>query len=103
MDKITAYRMTKTMDMANIKEIKGETVKVDEIKVNEYTAQDGEVHRVLAILLDNGKMYRTETRAFIDDMVNFVEAFDNPAERPAITIVGAVSKRGNEFVKFVIA
>lgn len=103
MDKITAYRMSKTMDMDNIKAIKGETVKVSEIKVNEYTDMDGECHKVLAILLENGKMYRTETRAFIDDMVNFISTFDDPADRPAVTIVGATSKRGNEFVKFVIA
>lgn len=102
MDKVTAYKMTKTMDMANIKDLAGQTIKVDEIKVSHYTAPDGTEHTVLAILTDAGQMYRTETRAFIDDMVNFMEAFEDKADRPAITIATATSKRGNSFVKFTL-
>lgn len=103
MDKISAYKMTKTMDMQNIKVLAGQTVNVREILINKYVAPDNVEHTVLAVMLDNGIMYRTETRAFIDDMINFVGAFDNPDERPAIKITTATSKRGNEFVKFTLA
>lgn len=102
MDKITAYKMTKTMDMANIKDIAGSTVKVDSIQRNTYVAADGTEHCVLAVLLDNGAMYRTETRAFIEDIENFMNVFDDPAERPSIKIAIVRSKRGNDLVKFTI-
>lgn len=102
MDKITAYKMTKTMDMPNIKDLAGATVKVEAIQKNGYTGADGTEHIVLAVLLDNGSMYRTETRAFIEDLENFMNVFDDPAERPAIRIAIVRSKRGNDLVKFTI-
>lgn len=97
--KITAYKLTLTQSMKNIKELIGQTVNVKACKLNAYT-RDGEVHNVLAILLDNGEMYRTEGLAFIDRFNDYWGVFGDDEDRPAITIKGITGKRGNPYVSF---
>jgi len=97
--KIQRYKMTRTRDLPNIREIIGETVHVSAELLTEYTDPDGEIHKVLSLLTDRG-YYKTEVAAFIEAFAEFVEVFGD--ERPAITITGKTSKRGNPYVNFEI-
>lgn len=100
--KMEQYKLRKTADMPNIKDIIGERVKCVAEHMGEYIDADGEVHRVLSVKLADGRYYRTEVAAFIDNYKEFSEVFDNIDERPDIEIVGKKSKRGNPFVNFVV-
>lgn len=103
MTKIELYKLRKTQDMPNIKEIIGEIVTPIAEYEHEYTDADGEVHKVLALKLADGRYMRTEVTAFIENYHDYIAVFGEDAERPAITITGKKSKRGNPFVNFTVA
>lgn len=102
MSKMEQYRMSRTANMANIKEIIGETVTVIAMAEREYVNEDGEVHNVLAMKLADGRYYRTETAAFMEAFRDFWDFFADEAEKPAIKIVGKRSRKGNDFVNFEV-
>lgn len=102
LSKMELYRLRKTAEMPNIKDIIGETMTPCAWHEHEYTDADGEVHNVLAIAFDNGKYYRTEVAAFIENFRDYVAVFGDDENRPAIQISGKRSKRGNPFVNFVV-
>lgn len=103
MTKMELYRLRKTQDMPNIKDIIGETVTPVAEFEHEYTDADGEVHNVLALKLADGRYVRTEVAAFIENYHDYIAVFGEDEERPAITITGKKSKRGNPFVNFTVA
>lgn len=99
--KMEQYKMTRTQNMPNIKEIIGETVRPVAMAVHEYTdPSSGEVHTVMAVKLEDGRYYRTEVGAFIEAFNDYWNFFEEEAEKPEILITGKTSKRGNEYVNF---
>lgn len=103
MDKVLEFRMRRTNDMPNIKELAGQKVIPDKYAVSEYTDEKGETHKVLAIRFTDGKYYRTEVTAFIDTFMDYWNMFGEDDDKPAIEIITKNSKRGNPYVNFVIA
>lgn len=101
-NKIESYKMSRTQNMPNIKECIGEIVRVDAVAVNQYADPDGVLHNVMALKLADGRYYRTEVAAFIEEMNDFWSYFGDDDEKPEIMIIGKNSKRGNEYVKFEV-
>lgn len=94
------YRLTRTREMKNLKEMAGQTIAVTAWNTSEYTDPDGAVHTVLALELQGGAMYRTEVRSFIESFRDLVECFGN--ELPPITIVKKRSRKNNDYIDFEV-
>lgn len=101
MSKIELYKMNRTQAMPNIKEIIGETVRPVAMIEKEYAnPDDGEIHNVLALKLEDGRYYRTEVAAFREAFKEYWDFFAEEEQKPEILIVGKSSRKGNEFVNF---
>ena len=101
MSKIELYKMNRTQAMPNIKEIIGETVRPVAMIETEYAnPDDGEIHNVLALKLEDGRYYRTEVAAFREAFKVYWDFFSEDEQKPEILIVGKSSRKGNEFVNF---
>ena len=96
------YKMRRSADIPNIKDAIGETLTPIAEMLNEYTDGDGEVHKVLVIKSADGRYFRTEVAAFIDNYRDYITEFGDEAERPNILITGKKSKRGNPYINFDI-
>lgn len=102
-DKKLLFKMRQTNLLPNMKELAGQVKTPRTWLTTSYTdSTDGTVHEVLVIEFDDGSVYRTETRAFIDAFMAYDEAFSEEAEKPAIKITTSASKRGNPYIKFVL-
>lgn len=101
-EKIAVYRMSRTQNMPNMKELIGKTVTPTAAKESEYTDGDGILHIVLAVEFANVGCYRTEVAAFIENFRAYWEVFADEDEKPALSIVGKSSKRGNTYVNFEV-
>ena len=99
--KMEAYRMRQTQNMPNLKQLAGETIKVLDHAFSIYEDANGTEHHVLALKTDRG-LYRTEVAAFQRDFTDFVSVFEDPAERPAITIIEKSSKKSNVYISFMV-
>lgn len=102
MTKIEKYRMMNTKNMPNVKDLVGEKVYPEAILCNEYTDADGEIHSVLAMRFRDHGCYRTEVKAFIEEMLKYWDVFGEDEEKPLIEITGKQSKRGNPYVSMVV-
>lgn len=100
--KMEQYKLRKTQDMPNIKEIIGETIVPVKEFEHEYTDTDGEPHTVLSIRTADGRYFRTEVAAFIENYHDYIAVFGEDENRPAIQIIGKKSQRGNPFVNFTV-
>lgn len=98
--KIQKYKLTRTKDMKNIREIIGETITPVAEVMSEYTDADGEIHKVLSIMTTKGEYVKTEVSAFIEAYNDYLGVFAE--ERVPILITGKTSKRGNPYVNFEI-
>ncbi len=96
--KIQQYKLRQTETMANLKEIIGQTITPVAELMQEYTDSDGQVHNVLAIKTDDNRYFRTEVAAFIEQYRRYLEVFAEDDPRPAITITGKKSRRGNPYL-----
>lgn len=88
---------------ANLKDCEGLVIAPVAYHTHTYTASDGSEHAVLVILNGkDGKMYKTEVKAFIEKFTKYIESFgDLPDdEKPDITVVINTSKKGNRYVNF---
>lgn len=87
----------------NLKDCEGLIIAPVAQHTHTYTAADGSEHAVLVIKngLD-GRMYKTEVKAFIEKYLKYMEAFgDMPdEEKPQIQIILNTSKKGNRYVNF---
>lgn len=87
----------------NLKDCEGLIIAPVAQHTHTYTASDGSEHAVLVIKngLD-GRMYKTEVKAFIEKYLKYMEAFgDMPdEEKPQIKIILNTSKKGNRYVNF---
>lgn len=94
------YKMTRTHEMANIKVLKGQVVRVVAQAQHDYTDSEGELHHVLAVKLDDGRYFRTETAAFIEAFNSYWDFFADDEQKPEILISCKRSRKGNDFVTF---
>ena len=101
LSKIDQYRMRRSQNLPNLKDIIGERVKPIAELEHEYQDAQGELHTVLTIMLSDKRCFRTEVRAFIENYHDFVESFGED-ERPDIMITGKDSKRGNKYINFEV-
>ena len=102
---LTAIQKFKAMNdkLDNLKECEGLVIAPVAYHTHTYTASDGSDHAVLVILNGrDGKMYKTEVKAFIEKFNTYLESFgDLPDdEKPEIMIVINTSKKGNRYVNF---
>lgn len=102
MTKIEKYRMMNTKTMPNVKDLAGQKVFPEAILMNEYTDADGEVHSVLAMKFRGFGCYRTEVKAFIEEMMKYWDVFGEDEEKPIIEITAKQSKRGNPYVSMTV-
>lgn len=87
----------------NLKDCEGLIIAPVAQHTHTYTAAGGSEHSVLVIKngLD-GRMYKTEVKAFMEKYLKYMEAFgDLPdEEKPQIKIILNTSKKGNRYVNF---
>lgn len=100
--KIQQYRMADTKNQKNIKELAGKKVKPIAATAREYNDADAQVHTVLSIMLDNGEIYRTEVKAFIETFNAYWSVFGDEDDKPMIEISTRNSKRGNPYVSMSV-
>lgn len=97
---VRKFKMSNTQALPNVKEIIGQTVTPEYWQFSEYVDANGVTHTVLAMDFGTVGIYRTETAAFIERFTAYADAFGAEDEKPAISITGKQSKRGNPFVCF---
>lgn len=103
--KVQEYRMKDSSKLPNMKDMIGKTDVPLAHTLSEYTSSDGEIHRVLSVLFKDSGMFRTETAAFIESFERYWDVFGGEADdaKPAITITGQKSKRGNPYINLEVA
>lgn len=97
--------MKDSSKLPNMKDLIGKTDVPLAYTMSEYTSSDGEIHKVLSVFFKDSGMYRTETSAFIDSFLRYWEVFGEEEDnvKPAITITGQKSKRGNPFINLEVS
>lgn len=100
--KVQQYKMMDSKTLPNLKDIGGETIKVVACLTHTYVDSEGEEHKVLSLMCEDGRMFRTEVKAFIDSFVNYWAVFGEEADedKPTMKIITMKSKRGNPYVSF---
>lgn len=87
----------------NLKDCEGLVIRPVAFHTHGYDDSDGKPHNVLVILNGNdGKMYRTEVKAFIDKFMKYDESFGEMPddEKPEIVVTIKTSQKGNRYVNF---
>lgn len=102
---LTQMELFKAMNdkHTNLKDCKGLVISPVAHHTHQYVDADGKTHSVLVIKNGkDGKMYRTEVAAFIEKFLKYDEAFGSMPDdqKPDITIILNVSKKGNRYVNF---
>ena len=103
--KVQEYRMKDSAKLPNMKELIGKTDVPLAYTLTEYTSSDREIHRVLSVLYKDAGMYRTETAAFIESFMRYWDVFGSEEDnvKPAITITGQKSQRGNPYINLEVS
>lgn len=97
------FKMTQTVEAANLKSHIGEVLVIERWETSEYVDADGVLHTVLALKVKDEKEYlRTEVKAFIDKFNKYIAVFGDEAveDRPALKITGKTSRKKNDYISF---
>lgn len=96
--KKTAYNLTMSPKMRNMKELKGSTLDVEAwCKYEDVDAKTSELRPILSIMTPEGEVFGTNSATFIDDFEKMVELF-GPDGVEAVEIISGTSKAGREFI-----
>lgn len=102
---LTGVQLFKAMNdkHTNLKDCEGMIIKPIASHTHTYTGRDNTEHAVLVILNGkDGKMYKTEVKAFIEKFLKYQESFGNlpDDELPEIVVTITTSQKGNKYVNF---
>lgn len=96
--KKTAYNLTMSPKMRNMKELKGSTLDVEAwCKYEDVDAKTNELRPILSIMTPEGEVFGTNSSTFIGDFEKMVELF-GPDGVEAVEIISGTSKAGREFI-----
>lgn len=96
--KKTAYNLTMSPKMRNMKELKGTSLDVEAwCKYEDVDAKTGELRPILSIMTPEGEVFGTNSATFIDDFEKMVELFGSDGV-DAVEIISGTSKAGREFI-----
>lgn len=96
--KKTAYNLTMSPKMRNMKELKGSVLDVAAwCKYEDIDAKTEELRPILSIMSPEGEVFGTNSPTFIDDFEKMVDLF-GPDGVEAVEIISGTSKAGREFI-----
>lgn len=98
------YHLTLSPAVQKMKDAQDSTISVKAWALYNDTDKDGKEQEILSILTNDGEIYATNSRTFIDDFRKMWELFVECGEIVHnITVVSGMSKAGREFITCVYA